>query len=229
MIDVVYWLTGDSHNEVCEISQRSVRKAYSVEETPVRMVVRRSEPGGEPKMLANVRAQIEYLLRAPYGQRVLFLDADVLVLKPLPFFTDLFVTWRDRINGKEGDLVSLMPYNYGVVGVINSPQVVEAWLWLYQRICHMADHYQDWYGNQLALADLVGAAPKEGAHQKTVPIRWAYDGRFKATQIVVTQAPCEIWNYTPETIDEDIQQRALLHFKGDRKDLMLQYAQKLAI
>lgn len=226
MIDVVYWLCGDSHDDLVELSKESVRRAYP---DLVRFYVYRDEQK-EPKMLANVRCQLQHLMSVPWGCRTLFLDADTLVREPLPMFdADMFVTWRDKVNGEESQIVALMPYNYGVVGAYNSPSVLEAWMWMYQRICHMADSYQDWYGNQLALAELVGAPAKAGEKTVHARIRWAYEGRSDAKPITVKQLPCEQYNYTPESLDENVSDKYVLHFKGGRKDLMRQYAQRMGL
>lgn len=224
MIDVVYWMRGTSHKDLVVLSANSVAKVYGTDAVTHMIHDRETEP----KMLANVRAQLQYLMRVPFGSTVLFLDADTLITQRLPEFKeDLLVTWRDKVNGEESQITALMPYNYGVVMVHVCPRIIEAWMWMYQRICRMADSYQDWYGNQLALSELVGAPVKSGQKSGTSAIRWAYEGRSTPETISVLQLPCEQYNYTPESLEEDVSDKYVLHFKGERKDLMRQYAERM--
>lgn len=230
--DVVYWLRGTSHDDLCEVSKRSVRKAWG--EHAQIYVYHDAEV--EPAMLANIRVQLDHLQRTPAGRWVLFLDADVLVLRDFGTLSgiwnaDMLVTWRDKVNGEESRIASLMPYNYGVIGCEVSPQIVEAWMWMYNRVCHMHDKYQDWYGNQLALAELVGARTRSesGTDCRDTPIRWTSTSRAAHTTISVKQVPCEQYNYTPEEVGEDVSEKRVLHFKGNRKDMMTRYAEELGI
>lgn len=229
MIDVLYWLRGHTHDEMFKMSAASVRRVYP--DANISVV---SDPadGAEPAMLANIRAQLSYLLGAPDGQVALFLDADTLLRReiPLPGGVHLLVTWRDHVaknadGSREEGIANLMPYNYGVIAVRACNATREAWMWLYQRVCNMGDRYQDWYGNQIALAELVGARPKQGMGEKAIKIRWAEFGRSAPTYLVVHQAPCELYNYVPEAEGEDVSEKYVLHFKGGRKDMMAAYAE----
>lgn len=231
MFDVVYWLRGNSHDELQELSAASVRKVYGNEITI--QILR--DCGREPAMLANIRTQLEYLHWSKKNSTVIFLDADVLVTQPFvteqsAYPWEVFTTWRDKVNGERNDIATLMPYNYGVIGARAIPNVIEAWTWMYQRVCNMADKYQDWYGNQLALSELIGAPPKydERGH-RMVKVNWAYEGRYVPREFLALMLPCDQYNYTPETIDEDISKRYVLHFKGGRKELMKEYAKRLGL
>ena len=115
----------------------------------------------------------------------------------------------------------LQPYNYGVLGASVYPQTIEAFYWLRARILRMNIRNQRWYGNQLALADLVGTAPESGEARKFARIRWALGDR--GTMLSIRQLPCSTWNYSPNEADEDVSEKAILHMKGDRKDLMQHY------
>lgn len=232
IFDVVYWMRGTSHDELVELSKRSIKKAYG----EAARIWEYRDAENEPAMLANVRMQLHHLQQAEPGRWVLFLDADTLATEYSGTLagldgSDVIVTWRDKVNGEEAGVASLMPYNYGVVGCESNAQTIEAWTWMYNRICHMHDKYQDWYGNQLALAELVGARTRldTGYERRTTPIRWALEGRVLPITIEISQVPCEKFNYTPESIEEDVGGKCILHFKGNRKELMREYAKRLGL
>jgi len=230
-----YWIRGAEFSDLAEMSIFSILKVDSSakihvvtddeERTPFphSTDVYHILPPGRPAMVANLDAQLlvlNYLMR---GDRVLFLDADTLMVKPFEWslYPKLFVTWRSHINGEREPAI-LQPYNYGVVGAHVCPEVIEAFYWMRARILQMSSRNQAWYGNQLALAELVGAAPSEGSADKEVRISWALGD--EGTPLMVRQLPCDIWNYSPDGPDEDISSRAILHLKGNRKDLMQHYA-----
>lgn len=176
--------------------------------------------GDRPAMVANLDAQLEVLFNTRPGERVLFLDADTLLLQPFPWTkSDIHATWRDHVNGNE-QMAREQPWNYGVLGANVTPAVIEAFVWLRQRILKMAPRNQDWYGNQLALADLLGAA-REQPYETAV--RWTHLDR--GTPLTVQPLPCDVWNYAPNAPDEDVSGKGILHFKGEsRKHLMEAYS-----
>lgn len=181
----------------------------------------RLEPG-RPAMVANLDAQIYALANTPYGERVLFLDADTICLKPFPWSdAGLHVTYRTDVNG-DPLMAKQQPYNYGVLGVNVTPASVEAFYWLRARILRMSPDRQAWYGNQLALADLLGQ-PNGGNERR---IRWTLDD--PGSPLSVCELSCSDWNYSPDSADEDVSGKGILHMKGDRKSLMDHYAKVAA-
>lgn len=179
------------------------------------------EPG-RPAMVANLDAQIYALANTPYGERVLFLDADTICLKAFPWKdADFHVTYRTEVNG-EPLMAKQQPYNYGVLGVNVTQSSVEAFYWLRARILRMSPDRQAWYGNQLALADLLGQ-PNGGKERR---IRWTLED--EGMPLSVCELPCDVWNYSPDTADEDVKGKGILHFKGGRKDLIEHYAARIA-
>jgi len=235
MTAYVYWLRGEQFVDLARLSIASVRKV----DPAAKVFVWTDEPSttprisgvtwqtlepGRPAMVANLDAQIAALNYLQRGDQVLFLDADVLMRQRFPWslVPDLYVTWRDRVNG-DVEAAKLQPYNYGVVGCHVRPQTIEAFYWLRARIMAMNARNQAWYGNQLALAELVGKAPKEGQTDKDIRIRWSLNDR--GTFMTVRQLPCETFNYSPDSADEDVSGKAILHMKGDRKDLMQHFAE----
>lgn len=230
----VYWIRGASFSELAGMSIDSIRRVDSnskvhvvTDDTltpfPHGTDVRHVLPTGRPAMVANLDAQIHVLNYLQRGDRVLFLDADTLMLRPFPWAlaAKLFVTWRKEVNGNR-EMAILQPYNYGVVGAHVCPEVIEAFYWMRQRILHMSRKNQDWYGNQLALAELVGSPPQDGTADKDVRVNWALGDT--GTAITVRQMPCDVFNFSPNEAGEDVSGKSILHLKGDRKDLMAHYA-----
>lgn len=231
----VYWLRGQQFVDLARLSIASVRKVdptakvYVWTDEPetthrIKDVVWQTLAPGRPAMVANLDAQIAALNYLERGERALFLDADVLMRRKFPWslVPDLYVTWRDHVN-HDPEPAKLQPYNYGVLGCHVRPQTLEAFYWLRARILAMNVRNQGWYGNQLALAELVGKAPIQGQSDKDVHIRWSPNDR--GTLLTVRQLPCETFNYSPNSADEDVSEKAILHMKGDRKDLMQHFAE----
>lgn len=235
-MNVVYWIRGLEHAALCERSIASARKAYP--RSNILVYTEAGDPasdyklpamrgvlyGGRPAMVANLDAQIHALAGAERDDPFLFIDADTLIREPyeLSGLYDLGVTWRDHVavRGEEkvAGLARTMPYNYGVIYARANPRTFEALLWLRARILRMAQAHQDWYGNQMALAELVGPP----THQGSVPIAWTLEDRGN-TKLHVLRLPCETHNYTPEGPGEDVTGKVILHFKGGRKALMDAY------
>lgn len=177
---------------------------------------------GRPAMVANLDAQIHVLTHTPIGERVLFLDADTICLKQFPWTdADMHVTYRTEVNG-DPLMAKQQPYNYGVLGVNVTPAVIEAFYWLRARILRMSPDRQAWYGNQLALADLLGQ-PNGGQNRR---VRWTFEDH--GSVLSVCELPCSEWNYSPDSADEDVSGKGILHFKGGRKDLIEAYTRAAA-
>lgn len=241
-----YFCRGEKHAALCATSIESVLKADQSARVVVmsddgttlplnyRQVAVRQFSGPKPIMLANLEAQIQVLgTYSNSGDRVVFLDTDILMLDPLPFNLDqdLFVTWRDHVNlDKDGHpvegLAVTMPYNYGVIGVLNGLPALRAFIWMQDRIEKMNTKLQSWYGNQVALAALCGPRPITGASTdvRTIPKTPTIQG----ATVTITKLPGERWNHTPRQVGERIHgMRSILHFKGGSRALMESYAKKL--
>lgn len=230
-----YWVRGKEHAELAQLSIQSVRAVYgnraritvftddaAPEWTIKGAMVSRLDPG-RPAMVANLDAQVKMIGTVPYGSLVLFLDADVLLRKPFPWDefdpeADLYVTWRDHVNGDK-EAARHQPLNYGVLGALANVRTIEAFLWLRARILSMSPERQAWYGNQIALAELVTGYSQTSSRAR---VRWT--DADTGTEITVCSLPCAIWNYSPDRDDENVDDKGVLHFKGGRKDLMLAYA-----
>lgn len=237
MNDIVYWVRGAEYLEVARQSIISVRKVYpsaaifiytdEAENTlHIDGTIRCTLPPGRPAMVANLDAQLLHLNTAEYGRQVLFLDADTLVKKPVELGpVDMMVTWRKSAGPQDvgGGLAQVMPYNFGVVGAVVSARTREAWMWMRAQVLNMSPDEQTWYGNQRALAALVGACPESGSETKTVPIVWSLRD-LGGTSVTVQQHPCETHNFTPQAEGEDVSGKFVLHFKANRKQMMATYA-----
>jgi hypothetical protein len=225
-----YWIAGEEYAKYAAFSVASVRKA---DPDAAILVVARDEPWLDwwgnstavikitpgPLMLENLRAQIMGMHHCKNSDEFVFLDVDTVLLRPFPaFHTDLAVTWRRTIRDKAGNMADAgaMPYNYGVLGVKPTLGGFEALYWIRNRIMQMNDRFQQWYGNQLALRHLVGDLGEEPESVRYVHLR--------DQPVSITLFPCEEWNYTPYDADENLDGKGILHFKGQMKEAMRDFA-----
>jgi hypothetical protein len=190
-------------------------------------------PGGEEIMVANIDAQITALLSG--DDEFVFLDTDVLLLKPIPLLGELTVTWRDHaLVGDDGEkigegLAAAMPYNYGVMRAKCTKATVEAFIWLRERVRKMHTQQQKWYGNQLAMHELAGPRPVTGNQIDVRRIPWQL--ARPSTFVNVGKIPCETYNYTPPNPPGlvELENKHALHFKGQSRPLMEGYAKALGL
>lgn len=133
---------------------------------------------------------------------VLILDTDVIVLKDpsrvfqMPF--DVCLTKRDKhiISSKTGYTLDdpLMPYNTGVMFSRSQSFWQDA-----LEICEgLEERHKKWYGDQVAVASVVDS------------------GNYN-----VAVLKCEKWNYTPGSETENLEGRNIVHYKGPKKQWML--------
>lgn len=240
MTTYIWFVRGAKHAAMCRTSVESVKKAdstarcfvwtdevsrdWSVEGAEIQSF----NSGAAPLMVANVDAQLHALY---YHAACVFLDTDILLLKPLPSAGELTVTWRDHVLvSDEGEklegIAATMPYNYGVLRA-QGLGGIEAFMWMRERIRKMHPQQQKWYGNQLALAELAGPRPACGVQIDSRRIPWLLHA--PSTLLTVGKIPCEFYNYTPQSIDEDVSTRSVLHFKGKKRELMEPFAKKLGL
>ena len=244
MMDYGYFVRGQEHLGMFYQSLKSVRKVAPTahvilvtDDPEIKSIEADSNVAlipiapGMPIMLANLEAQIAALFAGSITDDIAFLDTDVLLLAPIKkLTTDLMVTWRDSIGTNEdGEKVegvaAQMPYNYGVLAMRRNQQTIEMMIWMRERIRKMHGSYQKWYGNQVALAELCGARPAAGTEVVTRRIPWLLTESGAA--LTIEKRPCDVWNYTPKELDEDLAGKRALHFKGGSRKLMQGYAQRL--
>jgi len=190
--------------------------------------------GPKPKYLmpARMKYQYEYLKHhCPYGENVIFIDPDIIVQHDLSdVFDDNFdvgLTWRDNL----GQLSEQMPFNAGVVFCVNKMASKLFFLTAYNMIEHGIENVKQWYGDQLAMIDIVG---RENYKNRT-------SDYIETKDIVFKMFPCASYNYSPvgeeilrvlhpsencKTFDR-LKTKHVLHFKGGLKDHMTSYWEKL--
>ena len=116
---------------------------------------------------------------------------------------DVVITRQDRkVLDTEGNCLSdVMPYNGGIILCKNTdyfPNLVEI-------MEQMPFQLQHWYGNQMAMKELVNA--------------------FSTVML-----PCSTYNYTPDKYEDslkDMSDKWCVHFKGARKPWMIEYAKRM--
>lgn len=153
-------------------------------------VLRRAKDA--PSMLWRYQRLLD--IPAPY----IMLDTDILVAKDISeaIQKDAAVTWRPVHNVIVKDVgVVPMPYNGGFLAV-NNDAFMRA---LVDKMEAQEPRWQEWYGDQMALRDVV-------AEEK-------FD-----VKILRDQA----WNYVPDFLGDTTPAR-VLHFKGKRKSMMRPY------
>lgn len=133
-------------------------------------------------------------------------NADVSDVFKMPF--DICLTHRRNEiivapDGNEGykNIVPDMPFNTGVIFSRSSSFWTEAY-----DFCKTLNHDQkNWYGDQIS-------------------VKHVYD-RSKASTTedfyLIAELPCSTYNYTPLSKDENITERKIIHFKGERKHWMM--------
>jgi hypothetical protein len=238
-----WFVRGQHHKSLCLTSMESVKKAdryarcYVATDDPdigsfPEGVIRVGIDPGMPIMLANIDAQIR-IRHLVQDEDVYFLDTDTLLVKPFDVPPcDIAFTWRDSIGlDEDGEKVEgiaqRMPYNYGVMVAAPTIGAIESLIWLRERVRVMHASSQQWYGNQLAAAELAGPRPDAGTEvvSRRIPWRFTMMGR----QIRVAKMPCEAFNYTPQKADENVSAKYVLHFKGGKRALMEGYARAMGL
>ena len=176
-----------------------------------RIIVDRGASVTDGIMLARMRAQREYLDRAPDGP-IFFLDADMLVLSALLSVLDdcdMAVTVRQDPE---------MPINGGFLAV-GALARQRAGAFLDETLRIYVEEYDDraaWFGDQLALASVVGA-------QRCLS---NIGGVVEAAGARIRLLPCERYNRSPDHAVEYLRRSreiVIMHFKGARKRFMEPY------
>lgn len=125
------------------------------------------------------------------------LDTDMIVRKDISdgFGEDAAVTYRDKhlVLSKDEKEPLRMPYNGGVIFASNQGFLVDC----LKAMETMEPKRQDWYGDQLALRDVIES------------------GKYK-----VRIHKDERWNFCPDSEGHDLDNVRIYHYKGNRKRLM---------
>lgn len=164
-----------------------------------------------------IHCQLEIIKK--YGP-TLFLDADMLLIKNIDDFIkinkyDISVTVRPKKTLKiklhedhkkkfpklfNKTFGEVMPYNAGIY-FCKERYVLEFMLNSFKK---MPKEYFSWYGDQIALNML---------------------DKSKKFNIKIFEN--DKYNFTPKSVDEDISNKHILHFKGRRRNLFIPYFKKI--
>lgn len=134
--------------------------------------------------------------------QAIFLDTDVVVRKDLtPIFDEDFdiglTIWTGPIMDPNGvDVTKTMPYN---TGVMFSKQAGKPfWAEAHQYCLALPLEKWGWWGDQLSVKAIADK-----------------------TSLRVKTFPCDLYNYSPGSENEDLSDRFVVHYKGLRKEWML--------
>jgi hypothetical protein len=174
----------------------------------------REKMDGSQLMLERATAQLRHVETSAFDSPLVILDSDILVNAPLqPIFRedfDVALTWRHNAN---------QPINGGFLILNNRrPEASRDFFRRFTAIYReeYADHGA-WFGDQMALRDCVGLPLSELARRDMVEV----DG------CRIRLLPCDTHNFSPANryaeISDDLPEKVILHFKGERKRLMAPY------
>lgn len=136
-----------------------------------------------------------------------FLDTDIVVQKDLtPLFDgefDVALTRRENIGVDPSgiDVAKAMPYNTGVM--LSKPSGWDFWRNAWKHCESFPEEGRKWWGDQYAVKAIAEIAP-----------------------LRILELPCEIYNYSPAAESEDVRERFVVHYKGERKSWMKRRAQR---
>ncbi len=167
-------------------------------------------------ILSRSLAQFKYIDEFDFSHPLLLIDSDILVNGSIQSIFDedfdVALTWRNN---------KLMPINGGLIILNNRrPDVVRdffrRFIFIYQTSYSDPQNSQ-WYGDQLALRDLIDQSPEDFSNNRVVVV----DG----CRILLLS--CDIYNFSPENKYQEIctglPGKVILHFKGERKRLMTHF------
>jgi len=164
-------------------------------------------------MLSRAQAQLRLVEASDFARPLVLLDSDILLNGSLrSVFAedfDVALTWRASVD---------QPINGGLLLLGNhrpeaARRFFRRYVELYQER-HAGDGRATWYGDQLALRDVVGLGYQQMSGTDMVEI----DG------CRVRLLPCATHNFSPDNrlaaIADGLADKCVLHFKGQRKRLM---------
>jgi hypothetical protein len=167
-------------------------------------------------MLSRALAQFEYVHQFDFSHPLLLIDSDILVNGSMASVFDIDfdvgLTWRKN---------KTMPINGGLIVLNNRrPEVVRNFFGHFISIYRTA--YSDsensrWYGDQLALRDLINLNLEDFSDEKIIMVNGCR----------VLLLSCDVYNFSPKNkyneICSDLSEKVILHFKGERKRLMAHF------
>lgn len=142
--------------------------------------------------------RLEHLANFPYDQ-MLLLDVDVMMQRdPWQVFNtefDMCFTKRDRDVTVDGESIAKsMPYNIGVM----FSRRAKFWREAHRYVQTLHPEHQQWWGDQLAVKHLVDS------------------GKYR-----IHEVSSDPYNYSPLIPDEDVRRKFMVHYKGERKGMLM--------
>mgnify|MGYP003335078887 FL=1 len=138
----------------------------------------------------------------PRGDTV-FLDVDVIVRRDLATVFDaefdIGLTYRDdsdRSLRLSPEVREKMPFNTGVMFARASGWAF--WEEAYEYSLTLSESEKCWFGDQLAIRHVAEKSP-----------------------LKIVKLPCAQYNYSPWHVDEDVSEKFVVHYKGDRRKLWM--------
>ena len=171
-------------------------------------------------MRAETQTWRDYIASDALRGRTVLMDIDMLLQHdPTPLFNGSFDIGLTYTND-----ATLHPFNAGVILIdptLHKSPILNFFAQLDETVTDLAPEYQEWYGDQMALVQAVGTG--DVARWRGVTDR-TNDG------INMRLFPATDWNASL-ALDADnkpifaaLPEAGLVHFKGERKGLMLRYA-----
>jgi hypothetical protein len=171
-------------------------------------------------MRAETQTWREYISSDALRGPTLLMDIDILVQRdPSGLFDGSFDIGLTYTND-----ATLHPFNAGVLLIDPTKRkspILNFFAMLDETVVDLVPEYQEWYGDQIALMQAVGADDVS---------TWRGVVDLENDGIALRLFPAEEWNAslaldagnTP--IFASMPEAGLVHFKGERKGLMLRYA-----
>lgn len=206
--------TAMPHSHIVMLTDRTTKAPDMVDK------IVRTDSDCSELMLARIGMQREYLEQSPDDCPIVFADTDLLFNGDLTgVFSGLcrasaHVGLTRRFDSAE------MPYNGGVIFVRNHPLVRDFWSSLRERAARLPSEYRKWNCDQVALGSMVDRR-QHVLGSDAAAVGCAVKG------LGILQLPCEIYNYSPNTLEQITEKRRILHFKGNRKSLMMEAYRRL--
>jgi hypothetical protein len=212
MIDMMFDSAARFHPDMDPV----VLTSASTDLSALRWAVRRKDGPAAPQsiMLDRTLAQLRHLEECDFDRPIVMLDSDILVFGSLETLFkedfDVAVTWRDD---------ETMPINNGIIFLNHrNPAAVRQFFRRYAEIYRQSySSRADWYGDQMAMAALIGLHPAQYASRDTVDVEGCR----------VRLLPCSAYNAAPRKKPWHVLfpavGRKVLHFKAGKKRLMRDY------
>jgi len=202
-ITIAFLYAGNISREVAQIMVASVKHAM-----PGAKVTQLTDYGTKPILGVDdvIRKHWNGQHLMPYRflhmkdfplARTIFLDYDIVVQKDLGIlFEDEFdvaLTLRDDEDlSKRPMMREAMPYNTGVM--LSRASGRPFWEEAHRMCLGMPDEVQGWYGDQVAIKTLA-----------------------ESSTLKIKTYPGTLYNYSPGLYDEDVSDKFVLHYKGQRR------------